>query len=129
MSLTLDFNPSHCQVGTFITLNNHHNKQTMMTKDEHKEEIELNQIKLESSEELKPPGDLVGPKTEPADTPFIELLPLTKLRYNVMITYKDNHMRIIISGQGEKERFHVCPSPPHWRTSENCLASLAKIYN
>ena len=37
-------------------------------------------------------------------------------------------MRIIISGQGEKERFPVCPSPPHWRTSENCLASLAKIY-
>ena len=38
-------------------------------------------------------------------------------------------MRIIISGQGEKERFHVCPPPPHWSTSQNSLASLAKISN
>ena len=65
VSLTLDFNPSHFQVGTFVTLNNHHNTQSMMTKNEHRDEIELHQIKLESSEELKPPGDLVGPKTEP----------------------------------------------------------------
>ena len=56
LSFTLDFQPSHCQVGTFITLNNHHNNQTMMTKDEHKEEFELNAIKQESSEELIPPG-------------------------------------------------------------------------
>ena len=34
-----------------------------------------------------------------------------------------DHMRIIISGQGEKERFHVCPPPPHWSTSQNSLAS------
>ena len=85
-----DFNPSHCQVGTFITLNNHHNKQTMMTKDEHTEEIELNQIKLERSEERKPPGDLVGPKTEPADTPFETPAPTSPLR---PIKAEDHYLR------------------------------------
>ena len=90
LSLTLDFNPSHCQVGTFITLNNHHNKQTMMTKDEHTEEIELNQIKLERSEERKPPGDLVGPKTELADTPFETPAPTSPLR---PIKAEDHYLR------------------------------------
>ena len=90
LSFTLDFNPSHCQVGTFITLNNHHNKQTMMTKDEHTEEIELNQIKLERSEERKPPGDLVGPKTELADTPFETPAPTSPLR---PIKAEDHYLR------------------------------------
>ena len=80
VSLTLDFNPSHFQVGTFVTLNNHHNTQSMMTKDEHRDEFELHQIKSESSEELKPPGDLVGPKTEPASKPFETPAPTSPLR-------------------------------------------------
>ena len=80
LSLTLDFNPSHFQVGTFITLNNHHNTQTIMTKDEHNEEFDLERIKQESSEELEPPGDLVGPKTEPASKPFETPAPTSPLR-------------------------------------------------